>query len=169
MADNAPRQDGTHDEGMRPQDHPTTPTNSGEQRPTSEQPEGPAPTSEQPEGQAGEHPAGEQRADPYPADPHAAAGYSAGPHAADAYAAGQFQAGQYPAAETATAPPSAPAQRDHSRGTDAVMLVAGLLTVALAVYVVVGGSWNLQWVLALGAVAIGVVMLVASVRPRRQR
>ncbi len=66
-------------------------------------------------------------------------------------------------------PDREPAQRGPIGRADPVTLVAGLLTVALAVYVVVGGSWNLQWVLALGAVGIGVVMLAASIRPRRSR
>ncbi|RCW46686.1 hypothetical protein DFQ14_10122 [Halopolyspora algeriensis] len=54
-------------------------------------------------------------------------------------------------------------------GPDPITLTAGLLTLAVAVYVLVGGPWSLQWVLALGAIGIGGAMLVASLRPYRDR
>ncbi|WP_228717408.1 hypothetical protein [Allosaccharopolyspora coralli] len=53
------------------------------------------------------------------------------------------------------------------RRTDIPLLVAGLCTLTVSAYVFVDGSWDVQWLLALAAVVLGVGMLVASLRPRR--
>ena len=63
-------------------------------------------------------------------------------------------------------PDSASATPSRRRRTDVPLLLTGLLTVSVAAYVFVDGTWNVQWLLALGAVAIGVAMLVSSLRPR---
>ncbi|GAA2808441.1 hypothetical protein [Saccharopolyspora taberi] len=56
------------------------------------------------------------------------------------------------------------------RGPDAVTLTAGVLALALALHVMIGGPVGaLLWVVPVGAVAIGVAMLLASLRPRRER
>ncbi|GAA0525369.1 hypothetical protein GCM10011581_14600 [Saccharopolyspora subtropica] len=60
-----------------------------------------------------------------------------------------------------------PNRRPDRDGPDMVTLVAGLLSLATAGYVLFGGGGQLRWVLAVAAVAVGVVMLVASLRPRR--
>lgn len=54
-----------------------------------------------------------------------------------------------------------------TRKTDIPLLVAGLCTLTVSAYVFVDGTWDVQWLLALAAVVLGVGMLVASLRPRR--
>ncbi|SFD63645.1 hypothetical protein SAMN04487819_101460 [Actinopolyspora alba] len=49
---------------------------------------------------------------------------------------------------------------------DPVTLTAGIMTVAASIYFLVGGGWSTQRVLAFAAAAIGVIMLVASLRRR---
>nr|WP_218862669.1 hypothetical protein [Actinopolyspora biskrensis] len=58
------------------------------------------------------------------------------------------------------------AQRTGARrfGLDPIALTAGVLTVATSVYLLVGGTWTAQRVLAFGAVAVGVLMLVSALR-----
>ncbi|MDR7302563.1 hypothetical protein [Haloactinomyces albus] len=71
-----------------------------------------------------------------------------------------------------TPPPMSKAQSPTSArrgGPDPVTLTAGLLTLAVAVHVLIGGPWSLHWVLAIGAVGIGAAMLIASLRPRHDR
>ncbi|MER7014430.1 hypothetical protein ABT324_23640 [Saccharopolyspora sp. NPDC000359] len=57
-------------------------------------------------------------------------------------------------------------QRRERGGPDLVTLVAGVITVTVAGTLMFGLGGELQWLLALTAVAIGVVMLVASLRTR---
>lgn len=57
----------------------------------------------------------------------------------------------------------------RTRGVDPVALVAGVLTLLVSAYVLSdGASWlpvfDLRWVLAGGAVLVGVLMLAASLR-----
>lgn len=47
---------------------------------------------------------------------------------------------------------------------DPIALTAGILTVATSVYLLTGGTWTAQRVLAFGAVAVGVLMLVSALR-----
>lgn len=47
---------------------------------------------------------------------------------------------------------------------DPIALTAGILTVATSVYLLIGGTWTAQRVLAFGAVAVGVLMLVSALR-----
>lgn len=61
---------------------------------------------------------------------------------------------------------SPPARRS---GPDPVTLTAGVLALAVAIYVLAGGPWNLQWVLAVAAIGVGATMLVVSLRPRSDR
>lgn len=70
-----------------------------------------------------------------------------------------------------TPPASGGRSRSPARrgGPDPITLTAGLLTLAVAVSVLIGGPWSLQWVLAIGAVGLGTVMLITSLRPRRDR
>ncbi|MGJ7905427.1 hypothetical protein ACOQFL_02980 [Actinopolyspora sp. H202] len=49
---------------------------------------------------------------------------------------------------------------------DPVTLTAGIMTVAASIYFLAGGGWSTQRVLAFAAAAIGVIMLVASLRRR---
>ncbi|KAA5833523.1 hypothetical protein ABT337_17055 [Saccharopolyspora hirsuta] len=58
-----------------------------------------------------------------------------------------------------------PSRRERG-GPDLVALVGGLITVTVAGTVLFGLGGQLQWLLALTAVTIGVVMLVASLRTR---
>ncbi|MER7077979.1 hypothetical protein SAMN02982929_06120 [Saccharopolyspora kobensis] len=51
-------------------------------------------------------------------------------------------------------------------GPDLVALVSGLITVAIAGSVLIGLGSQLQWLLALAAVTVGIVMLVVSLRTR---
>ncbi|RZQ64033.1 hypothetical protein [Amycolatopsis suaedae] len=57
------------------------------------------------------------------------------------------------------------------RRFDGVSLVGGIVTLGVAGFVLSGGSWfgglDLRWILAVGAVLVGVLMLVASVRGKR--
>lgn len=162
MADNAPQNDPDTGETPRAdQDQ----HGAHEDRAHEESPQEPtwqAPSQEPDPGSAGAHPHAGDTAYQYPTGPDATTPLAGHTPTAD-------PAGGYPIGETAFTPatstPRAPEQR--GRGTDPVTLVAGLLTVALAVYLLVGGSWNLPWVLAIGAIGIGVTMLIASVRPRR--
>jgi len=62
-----------------------------------------------------------------------------------------------------------PARR---RAPDPLTLLAGLAALLVSVTALVGSSaWlpstDLRWVLAVGAVTIGVLLLLASLRPRR--
>lgn len=158
MADNdAPQNDPDTGETPRDQAHGDRAHQEPPQEPTWQ------PPSQEPDpGSAGAHPHAGDTAYQYPTDPDATTPLAGHTPAAD-------PAGGYPTGDTAFAPPTStprtPEQR--GRGTDPVTLVAGLLTVTLAVYLLVGGSWNLPWVLAIGAIGIGVTMLIASVRPRR--
>ncbi|QUH05073.1 hypothetical protein HUO13_33690 [Saccharopolyspora erythraea] len=53
---------------------------------------------------------------------------------------------------------------------DGITLTAGVLAVALAAHVLIGGSGaTLLWVIAVGAVGIGLLMLLASLRDRRRK
>ncbi|WP_017976707.1 hypothetical protein [Actinopolyspora halophila] len=47
---------------------------------------------------------------------------------------------------------------------DPIALTAGILTVATSAYLLIGGTWTAQRVLAFGAVAVGVLMLVSALR-----
>jgi divalent metal cation (Fe/Co/Zn/Cd) transporter len=58
-------------------------------------------------------------------------------------------------------------RRNDREGPDMVTLVAGLLSVAIAGGVLLGFGGQMQWLLAVAAVGIGIVMLIASFRPRR--
>ena len=55
------------------------------------------------------------------------------------------------------------------QGPDLVTLVAGLLALALTAHIMIGGPVAaLLWVVPVGAVALGVAMLLASLRTRRE-
>ncbi|MBB5154848.1 hypothetical protein [Saccharopolyspora phatthalungensis] len=58
-------------------------------------------------------------------------------------------------------------RRPDRDGPDMVTLVAGLLSVAVAGGVLAGFGGHLQWLLAVAAVGIGITMLIASFRSRR--
>lgn len=65
-------------------------------------------------------------------------------------------------------------ERRRRRFPDPVNLVVGLLTLAMAGYVLSDGRWNLpdvdpRWAVAGGALLIGLLLLGASVRPGRRR
>lgn len=51
-------------------------------------------------------------------------------------------------------------------GPDVVTLSAGVLALTLSAYVLFGAVPGLPWLLAAGAIAVGVVMLIASGRSR---
>lgn len=55
------------------------------------------------------------------------------------------------------------------RGPDPVTLVAGLLAIGIAAWSIVDAGRVLppQWMLAGAAVLVGILMLIASIRPRR--
>lgn len=57
------------------------------------------------------------------------------------------------------------------RHPDWMTLSGGLLALAFSAYVLGDGfpGIRIQWILALGAVVVGVIMLVASLRTRRDR
>ncbi|SHE40666.1 hypothetical protein [Streptoalloteichus hindustanus] len=59
------------------------------------------------------------------------------------------------------------------RGLDVLTFLAGLVALGAAGYNLTDGKlwfpdWDLRWVLAGGAVAVGLLMLIASLRPRRK-
>lgn len=56
--------------------------------------------------------------------------------------------------------------RRERGGPDMVTLAGGLITVTVAGTVLVGLGGQLQWLLALAAVTIGIIMLIASLRTR---
>ncbi|MCI2419424.1 hypothetical protein MOQ72_18440 [Saccharopolyspora sp. K220] len=58
-------------------------------------------------------------------------------------------------------------RRPDRDGPDMVTLIAGLLSVAIASGVLLGFGGNLQWLLAVTAVGIGIGMLIVSFRTRR--
>jgi hypothetical protein len=64
-----------------------------------------------------------------------------------------------------------PAPGPAHRGPDPVALLAGLAALAVAVLALTGSltAVDLRWVLAGGAVVVGVVVLVAASRPRARR
>jgi uncharacterized membrane protein HdeD (DUF308 family) len=66
-----------------------------------------------------------------------------------------------------TAAPGGTTAAVRREGPDPVTLTAGGLTLAASIYVLLGGTWNLHWLAAVGAVVVGVVLLLASLRPRR--
>ena len=60
------------------------------------------------------------------------------------------------------------------RPFDPIMLVLGLVTLAVATYIVGYGyvpfpHFDTKWVIAGGGVLVGVLMLTASLRPKRNR
>ncbi|WP_199434350.1 hypothetical protein [Qaidamihabitans albus] len=64
------------------------------------------------------------------------------------------------------------AVRQRTRGVDVFTLIAGLATLGVSGYILSdGASWfpgvDLRWVLAGGAVLVGVLMLAASMRSDR--
>ncbi|MCP2260161.1 hypothetical protein LX15_003874 [Streptoalloteichus tenebrarius] len=64
-------------------------------------------------------------------------------------------------------------RRPRRRGLDVLTFLAGLIALGVAGYNLTDGAlwvpdWDLRWVLAGGAVAVGVLILVASLRPRRK-
>jgi divalent metal cation (Fe/Co/Zn/Cd) transporter len=58
-------------------------------------------------------------------------------------------------------------RRPNRDGPDMVTLIAGLLSIAIAGGVLLGFGGNLQWLLAVTAVGIGIGMLITSLRTRR--
>ncbi|WP_433870224.1 hypothetical protein [Saccharopolyspora sp. CA-218241] len=48
------------------------------------------------------------------------------------------------------------------RGPDPLALVAGLLTLAVSGYLLLGLTWDLRWALGAGAVLLGGAFLIAS-------
>lgn len=72
-------------------------------------------------------------------------------------------------ADDTPSPQAAPTPPSRREGPDLLVLTAGVLTLVVTLYVLLGVSWNLQWVLAIGAVGGGILMLIASLRPRRGR
>lgn len=67
-----------------------------------------------------------------------------------------------------------PGRRYMPRGADVITLFAGVATLLVSAYVLADGdTWlpdmDLRWVLAGGAVVVGVLMLAASMRGGRQR
>ncbi|EHR59502.1 hypothetical protein [Saccharomonospora cyanea] len=65
-------------------------------------------------------------------------------------------------------------RRTAPRTWDVFTLLAGIATLLVSSYVLSDahtwlGHVDLRWVLAGGAVAVGVLMLVASIRPRGRR
>ncbi|WP_197320707.1 hypothetical protein [Saccharomonospora sp. NB11] len=61
-----------------------------------------------------------------------------------------------------------------SRSTDPVTLLAGVVTLFVSLYVLSDAhTWfpnlDLRWVLGGGAALVGVLMLVASMRPRKSQ
>jgi hypothetical protein len=65
-------------------------------------------------------------------------------------------------------------QERRRRFPDPVNLVVGVLTLLAAGYAISDGHWGLgsvdpRWVIAGGALLIGLLLLGASVRPRRGR
>lgn len=68
--------------------------------------------------------------------------------------------------------PTAPEQRSR-RGVDLFTLLAGVATLLISAYVLSDGdswlpSFDLRWILAGGAVLVGVLMLGASMRGGRK-
>ncbi|MBA8822678.1 cobalamin biosynthesis protein CobD/CbiB [Saccharopolyspora lacisalsi] len=63
-----------------------------------------------------------------------------------------------------------PAARETSTnrraGPDPITLTAGVLALLVTLYVLVGVPWSLQWVLAIGMLGCGVLVLAASLRRR---
>ncbi|MGP4015428.1 hypothetical protein [Saccharopolyspora sp. 5N708] len=58
-------------------------------------------------------------------------------------------------------------RRPNRDGPDMVTLIAGLLSIAIAGGVLLGFGGNVQWLLAVAAVGIGIGMLITSLRTRR--
>lgn len=50
------------------------------------------------------------------------------------------------------------------RGIDPVPLTAGVLTIGVSAYFLLGGGGSMQYVLAVGVITVGLVMLVLSLR-----
>lgn len=66
------------------------------------------------------------------------------------------------------------AERTRRRGPDVLTLVAGLVCLGVAILTLVGWmpglpSFDPRWALAGAAVLIGLLMLLSSIRPRRDR
>ncbi|MBK1789358.1 hypothetical protein [Prauserella cavernicola] len=66
------------------------------------------------------------------------------------------------------------AQRCGRTGVDVFAMLAGIATLLVSAYVLSDGhNWfpsvDMRWVLAGGAVLVGTLMLVASMRPGRNR
>ncbi len=55
---------------------------------------------------------------------------------------------------------------DRRGGPDPITLTAGVLTLLVTLHVLVGVSWSLQWVLAIGMLGCGVLVLAVSLRRR---
>lgn len=162
MADNAPHNDPDTGVTPRPDRDQDEARQEGAHQESPQEPTRQTPPQEPGPGTTGTQPLTGGTEYQYPTGPDATTPLAGHTPAAD-HAVG------HPTGETASAPATStpPTPERHARGTDPVTLVAGLLTVALAVYLLVGGSWNLPWVLAVGAIGVGVTMLIASVRPRR--
>lgn len=54
----------------------------------------------------------------------------------------------------------------HRTRPNLVTFSCGVLALAVAAYVLFGATWDLRWLLACGAVGVGVLMLIASARTR---
>lgn len=59
--------------------------------------------------------------------------------------------------------------RSRDNSPDMMTLLVGLFAVVVAAAVAFDWAGKLQWVLAIAAIAVGVVMLVSSTRSRRKR
>jgi hypothetical protein len=64
--------------------------------------------------------------------------------------------------------------RPRRRFPDPLNLIVGLLTIGVAAYALTDGHWGLpamdpRWVVAGGALLIGLLLLGASLRPKRRR
>lgn len=60
------------------------------------------------------------------------------------------------------------AERPRESSPDVVPLLVGVFSVAVAAAAAFDWAGELQWVLAIAAVAVGAAMLVGSVRSRRK-
>ncbi|MFI0467798.1 hypothetical protein ACH347_27275 [Saccharopolyspora sp. 5N102] len=58
-------------------------------------------------------------------------------------------------------------RRPDRGGPDMFTLAGGLLAIVIAAGLLLGFGGDVQWLLAASAVAIGIVMLIASFRTRR--